>query len=301
MPKDQISAENGKERIDVLHSLNVAGLARRVLSRLLPRQFLRQVKRLFVLPADGIDLLVGRRRELVPLRYLNFVGGGDFEVIGNEFLKYFVEFGGLTPAQKTLDVGCGIGRMARPLTKYLTSGSYDGIDIVPKGIFWCQKHISKRYPNFRFQLADVRNLMYNPQGRFEASEYKFPFQNAEFDFTFLTSVFTHMRKPEMENYLGEIARTLRSNGKCLVTCFLLNNESRALQSAGRSSLNMKYSLDGCWTTDKEVPETAIAFDEEYIRSLYSRVELQIETVRYGAWCGRQEYLTYQDVIVARKK
>lgn len=63
-----------------------------------------------------------------------------------------------------LDVGSGIGRMARPLTKFLTSGSYVGIDIVPRGIEWCQRHITSRYPNFTFQHADVYNKEYNPTG-----------------------------------------------------------------------------------------------------------------------------------------
>jgi len=191
--------------------------------------------------------------------------------------------------------------MARPLTRYLASGSYEGIDIVPHGIKWCQRNISERYPNFRFQLADVRNLMYNPQGRFEAAEYRFPCVDADFDFTCLTSVFTHMRKREMEHYLHEIARTLRPSGRCLATYFFLNDESRALIEADRSSLDIRYPLDGCWTGDKDVPELAVGFDEEYVRKLYADLGFAVETVRYGEWCGRQEYLSYQDIIVARRR
>jgi ubiquinone/menaquinone biosynthesis C-methylase UbiE len=280
----------------------MAAWGRKLLIRALPRQVLRQLKRLLLLPMDGVDLLRGRRRDLVPPRYLNnFVGGGDFEGIGDEFLKYFVDLGGLRPTHRVLDVGCGIGRMARPLTKYLVGGRYEGIDIVPQGIDWCRKNFSQRYPNFRFQLADVRNLMYNPRGKFEAFEYQFPFPDTDFDFTYLTSVFTHMRKREMEHYLLEITRTLRPNGRCLVTYFLLNEESRALIEAGRSSLDFKSPLEGCWTNDEDVPETAIAFDEEYIRKLYVDWGFTLETVRYGSWCGRQEHLSYQDIMIVRKK
>ena len=42
-----------------------------------------------------VDFLLGRRGELVPPRYLNFAGDGDFEAAGDEFLRYFVEFGRL--------------------------------------------------------------------------------------------------------------------------------------------------------------------------------------------------------------
>ncbi len=274
---------------------------RKILTRSLPYPLLSRLKRVLLLPMDGADLLLGRRKEFVPPRYLNFAGGGAFEVIGDEFLKYFVDLGGLSPAHRVLDVGSGIGRMARPLTRYLASGSYEGIDIVPQGIDWCQRNISTCYPNFRFQLADVRNLMYNPQGKFEAAEYQFPFGDADFDFIYLTSVFTHMRKREMEHYLLEIARTLRPNGRCLATYFLLNDESRALIGAGRSSLAIRYALDGCWTDDEDVPERAIGFDEGYVRELYDNLGFDVEIVRPGNWCGRQEYLSYQDIIVARRR
>jgi SAM-dependent methyltransferase len=277
----------------------LAALARKALTRRLPLRFRVELRRLLLLPKDGADLLLGRRKDLVPLRYSNrFVGDGDFVAVGDEFLKYFVDLGGLRPTHRVLDVGSGIGRMARALTKYLTGGSYEGIDIVPQGIDWCRRNVSQRYPNFRFQLADIRNLMYNPRGKFEAAEYQFPFGDADFDFTYLTSVFTHMRKREMEHYLLEITRTLRPNGRCLVTYFLLNDESRALIEADRSSLDFKYPLDGCWTKDEDVPETAVAFDEEYIRKLYHDLGFTVETVRHGSWCGRQEYLSYQDIIVA---
>jgi|SRR6267143_97095 len=273
---------------------------RGILIRALPRPLLRRFKRMLLLPLDGLDAVLGRRKELVPPRHLSFVGDGDFEANGDEFLRHFIDLGGLRPEDRVLDVGCGIGRMARPLTKHLTAGSYEGIDIVPQGIRWCQRNISRRYPNFRFHLADIHNLMYNPHGGFQPAEYQFPFEDHEFDFTFLTSVFTHMLKRDMEHYLTEIARTLRPGGKCLITFFLLNEESRKLMTAGRSSLDFKFQLDGCWTDDGDVPEHGVAFDEAYIRALYRELGFNLETVRYGTWCGRPEYLSYQDIVTARK-
>ena len=272
----------------------------KMLAQYVPRPLLRRLKRVLVLPMDGLDLLFGRRRELVPPRYLNFAGDGDFESSGDEFLKYFVELGGLIPTHRVLEVGSGIGRMARPLTKYLASGSYEGIDIVPQGVDWSRRNISARYPNFNFQLADVRNLMYNPHGKFEAAEYRFPFSNEDFDFTYLTSVFTHMLRKDMERYLAEIGRTLRPRGRCLATYFLLNDESRALMKTGRGSLDFTLQLDGCWTDDDVVPEHAVAFDEEHIRALYHDLGFTVEAIHYGAWSGRREYLSYQDIVFASK-
>ena len=65
------------------------------------------------------DLLRRRDSRLLPPRYLSFVGAGDFEQNGREYLGYFTELGGLRPGDRVLDAGCGVGRMALPLTGYL--------------------------------------------------------------------------------------------------------------------------------------------------------------------------------------
>src|SRR4029077_1286650 len=122
---------------------------------------------------------------------------------------------------------------------------------------WAQKNIRKRYPNFRFQLADIRNLQYNPQGKLDPAEYRFPFRDGEFDFVFLTSVFTHMLTPEVNSYSHEISRMLRPNGTCLATFFLLNKESNDLIAAGQSSLNFPHSRGGCRVFDNNAPEDSV--------------------------------------------
>ena len=272
----------------------------RVVFKRLPRSLRQQLKMLTRIPLDAWDLLLGARKELVPPRYLNFAGDGDFEATGIEFLQYFIELGRLKPEHRVLEVGCGIGRMARPLTKYLAIGSYEGIDIVPKGIRWCQSQISMRYPNFQFQLADIQSVMYNPQGREQASQYRFPFGDSEFDFIFLTSVFTHMMKQEVEQYLREIARTLRRNGVCLITFFLLNGDTLKLINAGLSSLRFKFLRAGCHIDDEYNPDNAVAFEEQIVHSMLQEVGLTAEIVKYGAWAGRPGYLSYQDILIVRR-
>src|SRR5690242_18875206 len=100
---------------------------------------------------DAVDLLAGRRHPLVAPRRLNDVGSGDGRSIGREFINSFIEPGGLLPCQRVLDVGCGIGPMAVPLTSFVNAGGcYEGIDVVKSGIRWCTRHICPRYPNFHF-------------------------------------------------------------------------------------------------------------------------------------------------------
>lgn len=239
---------------------------------------------------------------LPPNKLIDSIGGG-FREIGNEFLQYFIEIGGLKPNEKVLDVGCGVGRMAVPLIDYLNEdGRYEGFDIMPKCIDWCKKNISSNYPRFQFQLVNIYNKNYNPNGTINALEYMFPYEDNTFDFVFLTSVFTHMLPAGVDKYLSEIARVLKNEGRCLITYFILNEEALGLIQSKRSSLDFRYSLtDHCRTTDGITPEAAIAYDESFIRMLYHKYNFRLaEPVYYGGWCGRAKGLSYQDIIIAEK-
>lgn len=250
---------------------------------------------------DPIDRVRGRD-PMRPPRSKMFVGGGDFTAVGEEFLRYFVELGGLRPDDRVLDVGCGIGRMAVPLTGYLSPrGEYRGFDIVKEGIDWCDGAIATRFPNFRFTHADIVNRHYNPAGRHLAREYRFPYPDASFDFAFLTSVFTHMLPPDLGNYLGEVSRVLTPGGRCLMTMFLLDDESRTCIRARRSTLDFSHAVDGCLTIDASDPEAAIAYEEAAVRDGLAAVHLSVdEPIHRGSWCGRPSYLSYQDIILVTK-
>lgn len=248
----------------------------------------------------ALDLVQGKDDYLVPPEDLVFVGSGDFRKHGEEFLKYFVEYGGLQTNDRVLDIGCGLGRMALPLTQYLSkTGEYYGFDIVITGINWCRERYFINNRNFHFQFVDVFNRSYNHVGILKASDFGFPYPNDYFDFAFLTSVFTHMLIEDLEHYLAEISRVLKPGKKCLISLFLLNTESRQDIDSGHSKLDFKFPIEGGLTVNSEKPEDATAFDEGLIRMLYEKYNLHIEQpIHYGSWSGRQDFLTYQDIVVA---
>ena len=45
---------------------------------------------------------------------------------------------------------------------------------------------------------------------------------------------------------------------------------------------------------------AIALDEGWIKGLYRARGLTITRLDYGSWCGRKDYLSYQDLVLAKK-
>ncbi|HEV2811887.1 MAG TPA: class I SAM-dependent methyltransferase [Solirubrobacteraceae bacterium] len=242
---------------------------------------------------DAKDRVSGRADRLVPPRRLDFGGHSDFVETGDEFLAYFVELGGLQPHHAVLDVGCGIGRMARPLVGYLdAAGSYDGFDVNREGVGWCRRRYA-RHDNFRFRVADLYNRRYNPRGAHAATEYRFPYDDDAFDFVIATSVLTHLLESEADHYLAEIKRVMKPEGRALVTFFLLNDESRALIRAGRSSLAFLDPDDHVSVLDADLPEEAVAYDERWVRERLPSAE-----IRWGSWCGRDEHTSFQDLVVA---
>lgn len=276
------------------------------------KSFLRRVVRKSILfyVEDTLDGLRGRRNPLVPPRNLMYEGVQDAEVFlwqANAVAEQYKDRGGLTPSGRVLDVGCGIGRKTIGLIGWLKDGSYDGLDINATGINWCKKKIEAKHPNFRFHHADLYNSFYNPKGKYRASEYRFPFDDATFDLVVLGSVFTHMVTAEVRNYFAEIARVSKPGARNIITYFLINDESGRCLREGKSTIPFVKSEahGGCWIGNFKKPENAVGYDEEEILSLYQQHGFRIlPPTIYGNWSGREDrrdqkdYL--QDVVFAEK-
>jgi SAM-dependent methyltransferase len=272
----------------------------------MPRSMRWALRRTYFLPYDVADRLFAQRDDLVPPRSWIYDGGvEDFKRTGEFVVRnQLVQLGGLTPNHRVLDVGCGIGRQAVALTEFLSgAGSYDGVDIVPRGIGWSRDHVSSRYHNFRFHLADVYNKEYNPKGKLRARDYAFPFSDTSFDFVFLTSVFTHMLPDDVEHYIAEISRLLKPGGRCLATFFLLNRESRRLMAAAQSVIAYKHDCGVYRTVSARVPELSVAYDEAFIVELLGKHGLELtRPIYHGGWDGRNgsPHLGQQDIVVSCK-
>jgi SAM-dependent methyltransferase len=234
-----------------------------------------------------------------------FHGGPTIYVgSGFEYFSLFKTIGHLEPTEDVLDIGCAAGRIAVPLFNYLQGGSYTGIDVVASGIDWASANLTPRHPNFRFCHADIHNDRYNPRGTCKASDYRFPFADRSFDFIFLGSVFTHLLEADAAHYLAEISRMLRSGGRLFGTWLLVTDEARLLVGQGRSSIPLRHPWQGnpdVMVGDPSLPEAAIGFSKGLVLDMHARAGLSVqEPIHWGAWCGRSDYLAFQDVVLAVK-
>ena len=267
--------------------------------QLLPRPIVRFMRDSYLALLDLQDRLSGKAGPLTPPRSLHFIGAGDFDRIGEVFLGHFIKVGGLKENETVLDIGCGTGRMAIPMMKYLSaSGRYHGFDISQKAIAWCQRAITSRKQNFNFHYANIYNKEYNSHGKVSAAEYRFPCEDASVDFAFATSVFTHMRGGEVEHYLAELNRTLKPSGRAMVSFFILDEENKRLVKEGRSVYDFAHNLGDCLTVDPHTPERATAYTLEDLNAMVAKAGLKIrEPILYGSWSGRESLLDTQDVVI----
>lgn len=255
------------------------------------------------LPPEHLMMAVGCHADRTGRTDIEGEISEDFILKGKEFLQYFIGIMGLKPYERVLDVGCGVGRMARPLTGHLDSrGSYFGFDVSKESIAWCSDNIERQYPNFQFSWLDVSNGLYNPAGGLDPQEATFPQRDAVHDFAFATSLFTHMTPLAVARYLTEISRVLVRGGRLLSTWFLLNHDARDLLRRDKSFVAFNDVGQFVACANNRRAETAIAYDEHLTLRLHEEAGLLPHgQVLYGKWCGRSLGLSYQDMIVAVKE
>lgn len=236
-----------------------------------------------------------------PEALLAGVGSGDYYAIGEQALALLQEHAGLKKSDRILDVGCGLGRLAWPLSGVLRGrGSYDGFDPVRPYVDWCAENLHLDPARFRFHHADIRTSLYNPTGTIEAEVFPFPWPDRSFDLTIAASLFTHLLPAAASHYLGEIARTLDRGGRLFATFFVLDREGREAVAKTTAKQDFTTAIEHGLLHDPAVPESAVAYDETWLFDALARTGLDVAAFHPGYWKGKPG-LEYQDMLLARRR
>lgn len=236
----------------------------------------------------------------LPPADLHEVGDGDFEGIGWEFIGHLVQWAGLRDDARLLDIGCGTGRLARPLSACLgPAGRYVGFDVSHRAIAWCQQEIAARDPRFSFQHADIQHPLYNPAGAVKMADFRVPAADGTIDIAVAMSIFTHLPPLAVMRYLAEVRRCLASGGRFLCTAFLLDGDSRALIAAGKAHLPFAADVLNHWQEAyPEHPGAAVALDRAWFEQAAIGSGLRLlPAPAPGTWCGRDNGGSFQDVLI----
>lgn len=272
----------------------------------LPTSWKRRLRPLYHMGLDAFDIVSGHRRSGLPPSRIMLPQIGrrdaDFFYSGARWMADTVKTEcGLRPDGSILDLGCGVGRLAIGLLDYLEPpGRYEGLDIDGASIRWARQRIEREHPDFRFQIADVYNSQYNPKGDVAPKDYRFPYDDDDFDVAFLHSVFTHMLPRDLERYLQELARVVRPGGVTHISYYLLNPESDAIAAGSRPAIDFPHDFGVYRSISRETPEYSVAYQESFLRDLYDKHGFTVEEpISYGNWTGREGARTYQDIVIAR--
>lgn len=218
----------------------------------------------------------------------------SFNEIGQAFCDFFATLVKLKSNQTILDLGCGNGVIALPLTKYLNSeGSYYGCDMDRNNVESCRNRISHNQSNFHFQnITSNKNM---------SSKMILPYEDQFFDFVFSTQTFTHTTPDMAKQYLHEISRVLKPNGKCLIIYFLWNPFIDTNIKEGSTNLSNIQTHDEYKTINNQLKEQAISYMESSVIQWHNQSKLPISQIIYGNWSGQNTNGLYQDLIFAEKK
>lgn len=238
----------------------------------------------------------------IPPQQLRFMGEDErgFLEIGDGLLTSIRALSGFRADGAIVDVGSGYGRLAHALLRSGFQGTYRGLEILRPHVDWAQQNLGN--DRFSFSHLNIRNPRYNPHGTLDAANVKLQDHASRCDLIVLTSVFTHMYEPEIENYFSCFARMLHPGGQIVCTFFLLTPERHEAISKGESRLALPFVRPPVARYHNESdPLHAIAFEQQWVEQVAQRNGFALQSVTYGHWCNGQSTRDrqYQDFITLR--
>lgn len=173
------------------------------------------------------------------------VGGGDgnaadFEATGKIELSILIE-AGLAAGHALVDVGCGSGRLSSQAGRHFgDSISYLGTDVVPELLAYAAERVPRGY---RFELV---------------GDCVIPASGESADFIALFSVFTHLRRIDIERYMAEAARVLRPGGKLIFSYLELPRHAKIFAYTVALTLLGRRKVENHFTSPRAIEQWARA-------------------------------------------
>lgn len=257
-----------------------------------------------------LDKFLDFRGYRIPEVLVGLTGGGAtaverFADISAWHMSQLDRYIGIKETDNVVEIGCGIGRVAIPLSERLTTGQYIGTETIGRSIEWCVNNITAAHPNFQFIHHDIRDDLHNPKGTLDASDIRLPSEDGSVDLIVLHSVFTHMFKDEILHYLKEFRRILKPTGRVWASFFVADQEMiKSIDAGHKTEWNMTFAHPhgyGCRVENKASPRAAVLYDQSVLEDMVADSDLAFaHPILQGRWSGlRPEPKSGQDAVILK--
>jgi SAM-dependent methyltransferase len=179
-----------------------------------------------------------------------------------------------------VELGCGCGRLARPLRDPpwapWFAGTYVGVDIDSEMLDYCRSHFPK--DRFHFIRSPHKSTIYALDKSHDSQEAYTRFAIADEqskDFVYSLSLYSHLLEDEVVQYTQESFRILRTGGIMFITFFCIEHVERG----GRWTF--QYRRGNAYIESMRYPEAAVAYEEAFMIDIVRKCGFREVTVVPG--------------------
>jgi hypothetical protein len=216
----------------------------------------------------------------------------------------------------TLDFGCGFGTLAAAYKLDDSKcGNYYGYDTNPQAVKFCRDAYSEedRFAFFGPEIDSTTNYVTNKRiatANDAFSKRKKAYPSSEdiakllgsklFNCQFSLSVFTHMW-PEDAIETFRVFREFSAKDATFINSWLiLDDVAISNINQGKADRNLPIEVGGIHTYSQLNPLVCTAYPIEKLHNVYSEAGHVITDIRFGSWSGRENGVTYQDIVISKQ-
>ena len=223
----------------------------------------------------------------------------------------------LNEESATLDFGCGFGTLAAAFKLNSSkSGIYYGYDTNPRAVKFCKDAYSEdvKFTFFGPKIDSTTNYVTNRRiataseafrKRKKASPSSKDIANLLgsklFDCQFSLSVFTHMWPEDAIETLRVFLDFSAKDATFVNSWLILDDIASSSVKQGNADRDLPFAVGGIFTYSQLNPLVCTAYPIEKLHDVYSEAGHVITDIRFGSWSGRDNGVTYQDLVISKQK
>jgi hypothetical protein len=124
-------------------------------------------------------------------------------------------------------------------------------------------------------------------------------QGRRVDLVWSHSVFTHMWPEDAVANLKLLKESSNSGAVMVHTWLILDDYAATQVSQGKADRDLPFEVAGIRTLSRTNPLDCTAYPLSLMTDVYRQAGVDVSEVKYGSWAGRDNGVTYVDMVVSQ--